>query len=145
MNNNSITKYLSITAKNVYVANVKRYECKDGKTFITNFSINFGTFKNSTQQKWISCIYFGDFELCKGDRINITKAYLDYDLYNNKFGVPTIKAVIRIKEFQPITETELEQEIITDSLPEVQKPIDSTLEPEDSDLEWFTDSEEGAK
>lgn len=137
MNNNSITKYLSITAKNVYVANVKRYECKNGKTTITNFSINFGTFKNSTQQKWISCVYFGDFELLKGDRINITKAYLDYDLYNNKFGVPTIKAVIRVKEFQP-AETQLEQETITDSLPEVQKPIDSTPEP-DTDLEWLDD------
>ena len=136
MNNNSITKYLSITAKNVYVANVKRYECKDGKTFITNFSINFGTFKNSSQQKWISCIYFGDFELVKGDRINIIKAYLDYDLYNNKFGVPTIKAVIRVKEFQP-AETQLEQETITDSLPE-SKSIDSIPEP-DTDLEWFDD------
>ena len=138
MNNNSITKYLSITAKNVYVANVKRYECKDGKTFITNFSINFGTFKNSTQQKWISCVYFGDFELLKGDRINITKAYLDYDLYNNKFGVPTIKAVIRVKEFQPITETQLEQETITDSLPETSKPNEAIPEP-DTDLEWFDD------
>lgn len=138
MNNNSITKYLSITAKNVYVANVKRHECKDGKTFITNFSINFGTFKNSTQKKWISCVYFGNFELVKGDRINITKAYLDYDLYNNKFGVPTIKTIIRIKEFQPITETELEQEIITDSLLEVQKPINSTPE-QDTELEWFDD------
>ena len=137
MNNNSITKYLSITAKNVYVANVKRYECKDGKTTITNFSINFGTFKNSTQQKWISCVYFGDFELLKGDRINITKAYLDYDLYNNKFGVPTIKAVIRVKEFQP-AETQLEQEIITDSLPETSKPNEAIPEP-DTDLEWFDD------
>ena len=144
MNNNSITKYLSITAKNVYVANVKRYECKDGKTFITNFSINFGTFKNSSQQKWISCIYFGDFELVKGDRINIIKAYLDYDLYNNKVGVPTIKAVIRVKEFQPITETELEQEIITDNLPETPKQNEATPEP-DADLEWFADEEEGEK
>ena len=136
MNNNSITKYLSITAKNVYVANVKRFECKDGKTFITNFAINFGIFKNSTQQKWISCVYFGDFELLKGDRINITKAYLDYDMYNNKFGVPTIKAVIRVKEFQP-AETQLEQETITDSLPE-SKTIDSIPEP-DTDLEWLDD------
>ena len=143
MNNNSITKYLSISAKNVYVANVKRYECKDGKTTITNFSINFGTFKNSSQKKWISCIYFGDFELCKGDRINITKAYLDYDLYNNKFGVPTIKAVIRVKEFQP-AETELEQETITDSLPETPKQNEATPEP-DTDLEWFADEEEGEK
>ena len=133
MNNNSITKYLSITANNVYVANVKRYECKDGKTTITNFAINFGTFKNSTQQKWISCVYFGDFELLKGDRINITKAYLDYDLYNNKFGVPTIKAVIRVKEFQP-AETQLEQETITDT----PKQLDSIPEP-DTDLEWFDD------
>lgn len=136
MNNNSITKYLSITAKNVYVANVKRYECKDGKTTITNFSINFGTFKNSTQQKWISCVYFGDFELLKGDRINITKAYLDYDMYNNKFGVPTIKAVIRVKEFQP-AETQLEEQTVIDSLPE-SKTIEAIPEP-DTELEWFDD------
>lgn len=138
MNNSPITKYLSITAENVYVANVKRFECKDGKTTITNFSINFGTFKNSTQQKWISCVYFGDFELLKGDRINITKAYLDYDLYNNKFGVPTIKAVIRVKEFQP-AETELQQETITDT----PKQLDSIPEPDNTDFEWF--EEEGEK
>lgn len=137
MNNSPITKYLSITAKNVYVANVKRFECKDGKTTITNFSINFGTFKNSTQQKWISCVYFGDFELLKGDRINITKAYLDYDLYNNKFGVPTIKTIIRVKEFQP-AETQLEQEIITDRLQETPKQNEAIQEP-DTDLEWFDD------
>lgn len=139
MNNSPITKYISITAKNVYVANVNRYECKDGKTIITNFAINFGTFKNSTQKKWITCIYFGDFELIKGDRINITKAYLDYDMYNNKFGVPTIKAIIRVKEFQPITETQLEQETITDILPEPKELQFNSIPEPDTDLEWFDD------